>query len=125
MLLLDVDKKVDLREFLSTLQNGTHENAVVFKDEGVPVAADPSVTLRHYAELFPSDFASTAKNMDKVFSESHVRNLFGKNEKQLISIQAGLENNDFPEENESGPCRDRTDDPQIKSVSEEDDSKPD
>ena len=26
--------------------------------------------------------------------------------------------------NESGPCRDRTDDPQIKSVSEEDDSKP-
>jgi|694.fasta_scaffold25357_1 hypothetical protein len=27
--------------------------------------------------------------------------------------------------NKSGPCRDRTDDPQIKSVSEEDDSKPD
>jgi len=29
----------------------------------------------------------------------------------------------FP--HKSGPCRDRTDDPQIKSVSEEDDSKPD
>jgi hypothetical protein len=27
-------------------------------------------------------------------------------------------------ENESGPCRDRTDDPQIKSVSDEDESKP-
>jgi hypothetical protein len=31
MLLLDMDKKVDLREFISTLQNGTHQNAVVFK----------------------------------------------------------------------------------------------
>ena len=78
--------------------------------------SDPSVTLRHYAELFPSDFASTAKNMDKAFSESHVRKLFGKNEKQLVSIEAGIENNDFPEENQSGPCRDRTDDPQIKSL---------
>ena len=48
MLLLDMDKKVDLREYISTLQNGTH--------------------------------------------------------------QAGLENNDFLGENESGPCRDRTDD---------------
>ena len=38
MLLLDMDKKVDWREFISTLQNGTHENAVVFKDEGVPIA---------------------------------------------------------------------------------------
>jgi hypothetical protein len=63
MLLLDMDKKVDLREYISTLQNETH--------------------------------------------------------------QAGLENNDFLGENESGPCRDRTDDPQIKSVSEEDDSKSD
>jgi hypothetical protein len=60
MLLLDMDKKIDLREFISTLQNGTH--------------------------------------------------------------QAGLENNDFLGENESGPCRDRTDDPQIKSVSDEDES---
>jgi hypothetical protein len=38
MLLLDMDKKVDLREFISTLQNRTNQNAVVFKDEGVPVA---------------------------------------------------------------------------------------
>ena len=36
MLLLDMDKKVDLREFISTLQNRTNQNAVVFKDEGVP-----------------------------------------------------------------------------------------
>jgi hypothetical protein len=64
MLLLDMDKKVDLREFISALQNRTHQNAVVFK---------------------------------------------------------GALNS----ENASGPCRDRTDDPQIKSVSEEDDSKPD
>ena len=52
----------------------------------------------------------------------HFRNLFGKNEKQLVSIEAGLENNDFPEENQSGPCRDRTDDPQIKSSSLQDHS---
>ncbi len=38
MLLFDMDKKVDLREFISTLQNRTHQNAVVFKDEGVPIA---------------------------------------------------------------------------------------
>jgi hypothetical protein len=62
MLLLDMDKKVDLREYISTLQNGTH--------------------------------------------------------------QAGLENNDFLGENESGPCRDRTDDPQIKSSSLSDHSMP-
>ena len=36
MLLLDMDKKVDLREFISTLKNRTHQNAVVFKEEGVP-----------------------------------------------------------------------------------------
>ena len=33
-----MDKKVDLREFISTLQNRTHQNAVVFKDEGAPAA---------------------------------------------------------------------------------------
>ena len=33
-----MDKKVNLKEFISTLQNRTHENAVVFKEEGVPVA---------------------------------------------------------------------------------------
>jgi hypothetical protein len=87
--------------------------------------SDPSVTLRHYAELFPSDFASTAKNMDKAFSESHVRKLFGKNQNQLVAMESVDENSALNSENESGPCRDRTDDPQIKSVSEEDDSKPD
>ena len=49
MLLLDMDKKVDLREFISTLQNGTHENAVVFKDEGVPVAV--LMAYEDYLEL--------------------------------------------------------------------------
>jgi hypothetical protein len=32
--------------------------------------------------------------------------------------------NPLIEENESGPCRDRTDDPQIKSVSDKDKSIP-
>ncbi len=78
--------------------------------------SDPSVTLRHYAELFPSDFASTAKNMDKAFSESHVRKLFGKNQNQLGAMESVDENRALNSENESGPCRDRTDDPQIKSL---------
>jgi hypothetical protein len=40
MLLLDMDKKVDLREFISTLQNRTNEKGkgVVLQQEGKPVA---------------------------------------------------------------------------------------
>ena len=49
MLLLDMDKKVDLREFISSLQNRAHQNAVVFKDEGVPVAV--LVAYEDYLEL--------------------------------------------------------------------------
>ena len=49
MLLLDMDKKVDLREFISTLLNGTHQNAVVFKDEGVPMAV--LMAYEDYLEL--------------------------------------------------------------------------
>ena len=78
--------------------------------------SDPSVTLRHYAELFPSDFASTAKNMDKAFSESHVRELFGKKQNELVADESANEIRALNSENESGPCRDRTDDPQIKSL---------
>ena len=49
MLLLDMDKKVDLRKFISTLQNRTHQNAVVFKDEGVPIAV--LMAYEDYLEL--------------------------------------------------------------------------
>ncbi len=49
MLLLDMDKKIDLREFISTLQNRTQQNAVVFKDEGVPVAV--LMAYEDYLEL--------------------------------------------------------------------------
>ncbi len=44
-----MDKKVDLREFISALKNRTHENAVVFKDEGVPVAV--LMAYEDYLEL--------------------------------------------------------------------------
>jgi hypothetical protein len=45
MLLLDMDKKVDLREFISTLRNGTNEKGkgVVLREEGKPMA----VVLAH------------------------------------------------------------------------------
>ena len=49
MLLLDMDKKVDLREFISTLQNRTQQNAVVFKDEDVPIAV--LMAYEDYLEL--------------------------------------------------------------------------
>lgn len=49
MLLLDMDKKVDLREFISTLQNRTNQNAVVFKDGGVPIAV--FMAYEDYLEL--------------------------------------------------------------------------
>jgi integrase len=78
--------------------------------------SDPSVTLRHYAELFPSDFATTAKNMDKAFSESHVRELFGEKQNQLVAVEPVNRILALNSENKSGPCRDRTDDPQIKSL---------
>jgi hypothetical protein len=78
--------------------------------------SDPSVTLRHYAELFPSDFSSTAKNMDKAFSESHVRKLFGKEQNKFVAVGPSVEDGALISQNESGPCRDRTDDPQIKSL---------
>ena len=78
--------------------------------------SDPSVTLRHYAELFPSDFTSTAKNMDKAFSESHVRKLFGKELNKLVAVGPSVEDGALISQNGSGPCQDRTDDPQIKSL---------
>jgi hypothetical protein len=51
MLLLDMDKKVDLREFISTLQNGTNERGkgVVLQDEGKPVAV--VMAYEDYLEL--------------------------------------------------------------------------
>jgi len=76
---------------------------------------DPSVTLRHYAELFPSDFVPTAKNLDRAFSESHVRELFRKKQNELVAVESVSEIRALNSENKSGLCRDRSDDPQIKS----------
>ena len=51
MLLLDMDKKVDLRKFISTLQNRTNEKGkgVVLRDEGKPVAV--VMAYEDYLEL--------------------------------------------------------------------------
>jgi PHD/YefM family antitoxin component YafN of YafNO toxin-antitoxin module len=51
MLLLDMDKKVDLREFISALQNGTNEKGkgVVLQEEGKPVAV--VLAYEDYLEL--------------------------------------------------------------------------
>ncbi len=85
-------------------------------DAKIAVHSDLSVTLRHYAELLPSDFASTAKNMDKASAESPVRKLFGKKQNELVAVESDSEIHALNSENASGPCRDRTDDPQIKSL---------
>ena len=42
-------KKVDLRDFLFSLKNRTHQNAVVFEDEGIPVAV--LMAYEDYLEL--------------------------------------------------------------------------
>jgi len=79
--------------------------------------SDPSVTLKHYAELFPTDLSKTANRIDQALIEaSDVRNLFGENKNPLIIFNEKDKNNQIAEENVSGPCRDRTDDPQIKSL---------
>jgi hypothetical protein len=54
MLLLDIDKKVDLREFISTLQNRTNEKGkgVVLQEEGKPVAV--VMAYEDYLELIDS-----------------------------------------------------------------------
>jgi integrase len=104
----------DLRTTAVSLMIQIHEPITVIAK--IAGHSDPSVTLRHYAELFPSDFASTAKNMDKAFSESHVRELFGKKQNELVSVESDSEIHALNSENASGPCRDRTDDPQIKSL---------
>jgi hypothetical protein len=46
-----MDKKVDLREFISTLRNGTHEKGtgVVLQEEGKPVAV--VLAYEDYLEL--------------------------------------------------------------------------
>ena len=46
-----MDKKIDLREFISTLQNGTHERGkgVVLQEEGKPVAV--VLAYEDYLEL--------------------------------------------------------------------------
>ncbi len=65
MLLLDMDKKVDLREFISTLQNRTHQNAVVFKDEGVPIAV--LMAYEHYLELIKNVGNCSGKTKSNLF----------------------------------------------------------
>ena len=50
--------------------------------------------------------------------------MFGKNQTQLVAIDLVEEISALISRNESGPCRDRTDGPQIKSVSDEDESMP-
>jgi len=44
-----MDRKVDLKEFLTSLKNRTHQNAVVFKDEGIPIAV--LMAYEDYLEL--------------------------------------------------------------------------
>ena len=59
----------------------------------------------------------------KTFSESHVRELFGEKQNEFV-VESANKIRALNCENASGPCRDRTDDPQIKSVSDEDESMP-
>ena len=77
---------------------------------------NPATTLRYYAELFESDLLLTANNLDNAFDESQLRKFYGNAENNSLEISKSEADNQIAEENVSGPCRDRTDDPQIKSL---------
>ena len=53
----------------------------------------------------------------KTFSESHVRELFGEKQNQLVAVEPVNKILALNSGNESGPCRDRTDDPRISEPS--------
>ncbi len=50
--------------------------------------------------------------------------LFGEKQNELVVVESANKIRALNCENISGPCQDRTDDPQIKSVSDEDESMP-
>ena len=84
--------------------------------------ADPSITLRHYSKLFAGDFKQASIDLESAFLEQDVQEMFtllpiiediAKSGEMIYPLNSG---------NESGPCRDRTDDPQIKSLWEEGES---
>jgi len=83
---------------------------------------NPSTTLKHYAELLTSDLQIAVQELESAFLKQHVLKKFPDNSefnpelvssKNVVALNSG---------NESGPCRDRTDDPQIKSLTHGDDS---
>ena len=83
---------------------------------------DPSITLRHYSELFDADFKQASIDLEAAFLKEDVHEMYtlspviediAESAEMIYPLTSG---------NESGPCRDRTDDPQIKSSSQQDHS---
>ena len=65
-------------------------------------------------------------NVLDLFRSIHfVPKMFPNKSEDIHDIELGTNIVALKSGNESGPCRDRTDDPQIKSVSDEDESMPD
>ena len=78
--------------------------------------ADPSITLRHYSELFDGDFKQASIDLEAAFLKQDVHEMYTLS--PIIKDIAESSELIYPltSGNESGPCRDRTDDPQIKSL---------
>ena len=77
---------------------------------------DPSITLRHYSELFDADFKQASIDLEAAFLKEDVHEMYTL--PPIIEDIADSAEMIYPltSGNESGPCRDRTDDPQIKSL---------
>ena len=61
-----------------------------------------------------------SKTHPELAKEAHGWELFGKKQNELVAVESANDIRALNSENESGPCRDRTDDPQIKSSSQQD-----
>ena len=81
--------------------------------------ASTKMTLDTYTHLFPEDLKKVSNSINEAIQNENVRRMFAENEftknpeSEIVSVR-------IPSRaNVSGPCRDRTDDPQIKSLWEE------
>lgn len=80
------------------------------------------MTLDTYTHLFPEDLRLVSNSINEAITNADVRRKFAEkesNDKKQIEINKVRITT---RANVSGPCRDRTDDPQIKSLWEEGES---
>ena len=115
-----------------TIQDLRHTTASIAITMGASVMgvrtmlghSNTNMTLDTYTHLFPEDLRLGSNSINEPITKTDVRRQFAEKEntdKKLIEINKV---HITTRANVSGPCRDRTDDPQIKSSSLQDHSMP-